>query len=210
MNRRFEAVLNISTKKDAGEVLSLLNKVIIGLGENKTVFTAPDPTVEALEAGEKALSRLIIEASNGDRREIEARNALSVKVYQLLKYAAQYVSRVADGEREVILLSGFSANSEPAQGKAPGQARIRAIKDGKLPQSAKIILEPLGMPVRLQIQLSTDSSDATAWKLVLETTDSTKVELNGLERGKEIYFRVVALNKYGQGEWSEATSFIPR
>jgi hypothetical protein len=208
MKKKSEAVLHIRTAKEVKKVATLGKRVTTGMGDNPTVFTEPDPNLVTIDAETNALNGLIAEAESGDRATIEARNAKAETVYDLLKSEIAYVNKVANGDRAIILLSGFDANDEAAPVPAPGKVIVRRVDFGPESHSAKVIIEPLADARYYKIETTTTPTDESSYKVAVDNVSSRDLVIRNLTRGQEIWIRVAGGNAHGWGYWSEPIAFI--
>lgn len=117
---------------------------------------------------------------------------------------------MCDGDRVKILLSGFDSNNEPVSHGIPGKAVIKRIEDGTSACSAKIYAEKLEEADRCKVEVSTTPSDSASWVTVLDPASLYHLEIENLERGQEIFIRLVGGNTHDWGISSNYSSFIPR
>jgi hypothetical protein len=135
----------------------------------------------------------------------------------MLQLERNYVNFVAQGDRAIILLSGFDASNDPLPLPIPDAPAIRRIDDGLIPLSAKILLVNQSGPVIVKkrnlwyiVQMSTTPLEQDSFKTVLFTSNSRKLIITGLIRLQEVFFRVAVLNAHGQGNWSPCVPFVAR
>lgn len=210
MKRRATAVLHLNGSGDANAVLNLARKVIAGYTANPEIFPNPDPPIADLQREADDLEEAITEAGTGNHQAVQDKDGQSATVHALLRNGTLYVSRIANGDIPTILLSGFDASDDPTPRAVPGRVPIQRIEDGPSGTSAKLFVETPGEPVDFVVQMLDGGPDPNAWVTVLETSNSRALVVEGLERAKEVHFRVAARSTKGQGPWSDPASFIPR
>lgn len=120
-----------------------------------------------------------------------------------------YTNRVADGDKTIILLSGFDCNSEPTSRSIPGKALIKRVDDGNLACSSKIFVEVLVDADRYKVEIATSLIDSK-WITMLDYGTANKLEIRNLTRLQEIYIRVSGGNTLGWGNPSEPVAYVPR
>lgn len=206
--KAYTAVLHINSKNPM-EVAQLGSKVSTGMAANKVVFVNPDPMLEVLDPEKEKLIKLLSEKDGSKVKNQEIKDQAAV-VYALLKSELAYVNKVAQGDKMLILLSGFDCNNEPVTRSIPGKALIKRVEDGSLSCSAKIYVEALADADRYKVEITTTPTDPKSWKTVLDYGALNKIEIRDLARGEEIYIRVSGGNTLGWGIPSEQVSFIPR
>ena len=215
MKRIFTAVMHCTTKQ-IDKLIVLGNKVISGLSANAATFPLPNPAVALLTTEVSSLETLA-GLAKGNTQKKQARDQQAAKVFGMLKTETNYVNGIAKGDRAVILLSGFDASNEPTPQHIPDAPVIKRIENGSSPHSAKILLAKTSSPLNTEkirltfiVQMTEDDSMEENWKIVLQTQNSKKLIFINLARGKEIFFRIAAMNAHGQSDWSETANFIPQ
>lgn len=129
-------------------------------------------------------------------------------MYKLLQKELRYVNPIGNGDKAIIELSGFNASKEPLPHAIPDAPLIKKVVEGKTPNSAKIILVPMGRGLFYTIETTTTPDDENSWKTELLSTNSKKLVLEDLNSEGKIFIRIAAGNARGQGDWSEIKSFI--
>ena len=202
------AVLHLKNK-DPQKVYNLAGKVSTNMVANKLVFPNPDPTMEAFGVEITKLDACI-KAKDGSKQKNQALADQAEVVHGMLKSEIIYVNKVADGDKTIILLSGFDCNEDSTVKDIPGKVLIKRIEDGSVSCSAKIYIEALADADRYKIETATALTEVTDWKTVLDFGALNKLEIRNLIRGREIYIRVTGGNTHGWGMPSEPVVFITR
>lgn len=202
------AVLHLKNK-DPQKVYNLAGKVSTNMVTNKLVFPNPDPTMEAFGVEITKLDACI-KAKDGSKQKNQALVDQAEVVHGMLKSEIIYVNKVADGDKTIILLSGFDCNEDSTVKDIPGKVLIKRIEDGSVSCSAKIYIEALADADRYKVETATALTEVTDWKTVLDFGALNKLEIRNLIRGREIYIRVTGGNTHGWGMPSEPVVFIPR
>jgi hypothetical protein len=208
MKKESTAVLHLKNKEPK-KVFDLAGKVTTGLTENATTFVDPDPSIESISTENTKLGNLI-NSKDGSKQKNQAISEQAVVVYNLLKSATAYVSKVAAGDRSIILLSGFDCSDDPVTHGIPGKAVIKRVEDGSSVCSVKIYADKLDGADRYKVEITTTPNDASSWKTVLDPASLRNLEFGGQVRGQEIYIRLTGGNTHGWGIPSEYVIFIPR
>jgi hypothetical protein len=205
---KFKAVLHLP-RKDPQEVYQLCSRVITGLTDNASTFSEPDPTIANLTTENTKLINLL-NLKDGSKQKNQTIVDQTEVVLDLLRIEQLYVNRVANGDRALILLSGFDSNNEPVAHDIPGKAIIRRVVDGSKRCSAKVYAERLDDADRYKLEVSATPTDSYSWETVLDPASLYHLEIGNLERGQEIFIRLTGGNAHGWGTASEYASFIPR
>lgn len=203
-----KAVLHVRPK-EYNKVNLLAGKVHTGLTENAAQFPNPDPSMEVL-LNENTLLSNLINTKDGSKQINQAILDQSQIVYNKLKLLADFVSRIANGNKSAILASGFDFNDDASSIGIPGKVVIRRVTDGSSVCSAKIFITALTEAKRYKVETSTTPNDSESWKIALDPASSRNIEIDSLPRGAEVFIRVVGGNSHGWGIPSDYVSFIPR
>ncbi len=204
------AVLHLNGSKNAAAVHALAVKVFQEMTNNSVTFPGPPFPLVDLQAAIAQLEVLMGEAATGNHQKVEDRNQQSAKVYNMLRSLAGYVNSIAQGDRNIVLLSGFDASDDPSPVPIPDKIIIRRVDRGETPHSAKIHIENPNNEEIFIVQVCDAPLDEASFRTVLQSTSSRRLILENLVKGKEIFIRVAGQNARGQGEWSDPASFIPQ
>jgi hypothetical protein len=127
-----------------------------------------------------------------------------------------YVNGLYVGQKAKLLLSGFDVSNDPSPRNVPSIPVIKTVLMSGLANTAKVVLEPFDPQpdgtrgvVNITIQTSETEVD-TDFRTVLTTTNSKKLLIPGLARGKETHIRINATNARGTSAWSAVYHFIPQ
>ncbi len=197
------------TPKQFKKVFALCARVISFLTDNISDFATPAPTVLDLSTENDKLAALIGQAK-GNHVKKDERDAQCLLIYNLLLDEIIYVDGIALGNKVLIEKSGFDASKEPEPHNIPAAPVIKKVKDGSTPHSSKINIQNMGIGLTYKVQTSSKADDEASFVTALETTNSKKLVLENLQKGVEIFIRIAASNRRGQGDWSELAAFIPQ
>ena len=202
------AVLHLKNK-DPQNVYNLGGKVNTSMVAAKSIFTTPDPTMEAFGAEVTKLDTAI-KAKDGSKIKAQAVIDQTDVVYIMLKSLLIYVNKVANGDIAIILQSGFDCNNEPVKHDIPDKAVIRRLEDGSVPCSIKIFMEALADADRYKVETTTTPDDEESWVTVIDYGGLKKLEIRDVVALQKISVRVSGGNTHGWGVPSEPMAFIPR
>jgi hypothetical protein len=206
--KKNSAVLHLKGK-DPQKTYNLGGRVSTSMEASKSVFPAPNPTLEAFGTELTKLDSAI-KAKDGSKIKAQAIIDQTDVVYGMLKLLVFYVNVVADGDIAIILQSGFDCNNEPVQHDVPDKAVIKRIEDGSTPCSAKIYMDSLFNADRYKVETTLTPNDDESWETVIDFGGLTRLEIKDLVALQKIYFRVSGGNTHGWGSPSEPMAFIPR
>ena len=187
------------------EDLEVKGDRVVETMDNNPDFPDPPPALAELkkEMPEYRASRR--NAESGDKKLVSIKNDKKVKVQNLLQQVAEYVTVKSNGDRTLILSSGFDVSNESRSKK-------------NLPPSIE----------KLEVELGeagvaiTRTKDVTAVKAYIHqyTTEAPSINtvwvgdgssygdhtFSGLSSGKQYWFRVVAIGVKKQRAYSPVVS----
>lgn len=206
--KTYTAVLHLKNKEPQS-VFQLAGRVSTSFVTNQPVFPTPDPPLAIFDTEIEKLNTAIKSKDGSPQKNQVIQDQMNI-VHGLLKTQILYVNKVAQGDKAIILLSGFDCNADPVTRNIPGKAVIKRVEDGSVACSAKIYLDAVPDADRYKVEITTTLADSTNWKTVLDFGSLNKIEIRDLVRGQEIYVRVTGGNTHGWGISSEPVAFIPR
>lgn len=183
------------------DILALARDIATGLAEHPDVFPAPPHGPEEIQA---ALDAVVVahnavvlttaQTKQANTAKDEAFSDLTDLMRANLRYA-ETITRMADGKLELV---GWGAPRRRTATGMPGQVRtLEVVREGK----GWLFLdwkEPVdgGQPAAYKVQRRTPG--ATDW-IDVGTAIESEITLNGQEAGVEFEYRVIAMNKAGEG-----------
>lgn len=223
--RKLIAVMHCKPKEPT-EVQKLAISVVGGLYNpaNATIFTTIPVTLAVFQAAIDALTASIANAKgNHDIKTL--RDKQSLALYNMMHdKLIPYINSVAAGDKVIIEKSGFDASSDPQPHGVPDAPVIKKITDGKIPQSAKIILEKVKKvggivtgkqakrkkTVKYSAQVTATPDKTDSWVTALHDVASTKLLVPNRPRNTDLSYRVIATNAYGDSVPSNVVVFSAR
>ncbi|MHB8261724.1 MAG: fibronectin type III domain-containing protein [Bacteroidia bacterium] len=212
----FYAVMHCSPLQKK-KLQTLLNKVIAGRTANATLFPLVEPAIGLLTAEVTPFADAIANAKGGGLTDTAVCNKESLKVHGLLKQGLPGVNKVADGDKDTILLSGYDASKEKEPAAIPNEPVIEKIKEGPIHGSLKIFLAKVTSTLlqkhvkrTLIVEMKLHSADESEFKIVLFTGSKFKLIIPNLTKGVEVDIRVSAMNAKGTSKHSNVVSYTPQ
>ena len=196
--------------KTESEIRALAQNIISGLANNPN-FPSPPVSPAALQA------RLDTAANSSDaqvRAQAAAKQATDTKQTDFdalimdMKTVLHYAEDTVQGDDAKLSELGWGGRSVPHALEAPGQPRLLEVLrqgagwltlDWKQPADG-------GAAASYKIERR-DLSEGGAWKLAGMAVD-TEITLNNQTHGKEWEYRVIAVNKVGEGEPSNMVAAV--
>jgi len=204
--KSFTAVLHC-TVRDTEKLYHLAQRVHISLSSNLDLFVNPNPDLDKLQAEFSKMGNCL-NAKDGSKQKNQAITDQTVVLCTLLKDYIVYVNKIAQGDRAIILLSGFDYNDEPAIREIPARALIKRIEDGSTPCSFKVYAERVDGADRYKVETATNIDGP--WTTVTDHASLRNMEMRDQTRGLTIYIRISGGNTLGWGPPSEPAAFMPR
>ncbi|MBP1640854.1 MAG: hypothetical protein H6Q17_2437 [Bacteroidetes bacterium] len=190
------------------DVRALAERVYACISANLSLFPESESVLPGFQVALDKLNALIC-AKDGSKIIYQAIADQTEVVHRILKMLSAIVNRAAQGDRATILLSGFDCSKEPKPRPKPEKCVIRRVDDGKKSGSIKIYLLPLAYADFYKVEIAFDSTGE--WNVADDYGSFKRLEIEGLERGREIFVRVSGGNtRGGWGEPSDPAAFIPR
>ncbi|WP_205510931.1 fibronectin type III domain-containing protein [Longitalea arenae] len=195
--------MGLITFKRERDIVSLCQRVIEKMEENKDVFANPPAALADIARKLPAFQASLVKAKSRDMEMVAVKNQLKAEIMALLEEVAGYVAVVCDGNRAMLLSSGFYVTEEQTGSKAPsiqsieveigepGVATIRVKKQsGAVAYVHQYAMEPPGPNTVWQGEGSTFNNHT----------------FNGLISDKRYWFRIVAIGRKGQKAYSPIVS----
>lgn len=202
------AVMKVAVS-DCNGVLTLSRTVIAAMTENISIYPLPDPALSVIAAQADLLEALIAEVEGGNHIKIPLREQEAATLYHLLQDETIYVNKIGDGDRGLLVQSGFLVSDPPNPKPIPEQVIIKHMEDYSSPNTAKIYIEPMGQkPLTFEVQSTQTPDDENSWKLELITGNSKALIIPHRIHGQQLWYRVSASNANGNGLWSTPIGFI--
>lgn len=164
--------------------------------DGNTHFPSPVPAIADVTAKRQELEALMNEASTGNREAIASKDQAYKELEALLKKLATYVSLLADGNKTVILSSGYGVRkeNEPAPPLSrPEEFRVRnAQRQGEVDLRWKKVRG--GVSYNVEVTTTDPADPSTVWSPV-DTVLQTKHAVENLTPGVYYWFRLCAVGR---------------
>ncbi|MBP7498053.1 MAG: hypothetical protein KA792_10355 [Bacteroidales bacterium] len=196
---------------DITGITALAGAVISALTANSSVYTDPDPTLQALTDKLNELLEYISLVNGGKHSYLEMRNKTAATLYNMLQEEMIYVNRIANADRALLALSGFAIIDPPDPNPIPNEPVIKKIINDKRANTAKIYIENLNQENLIYyVEMTLTPDDSDSWKNVLTTTNSRRLLIPRMLKGQICWFRIAASSSQGKSNWSNPTAFVSR
>ncbi len=183
------------------ETLALAQNIIIGLGDNPAVYPTPPVTaVELLALFDAfvALGDAAVAAQAASEQATADKNAGREELVDAMKAVLRYAEEAVDYDDAKLSLLGWGGIAAPTALQPPGQAR-----NLELPRQGEgwVFLDwkrPADGGAVASYKIERRQRPSGAWALVSVALES-EVMLTGQDRSIDWEYRVIAINKAGEG-----------
>ena len=192
------------------DVAALASQIVTGLTENAEDFPSPPRSVDELQASLDAYIRLLETAVVAEGAAAEAYDGKDDALLSLtedMKLVLSYAENTAKKDPAKLTALGWEGRKQASTPQPPGQAGALEVKregpgwvflDWKRPSDG-------GVVAAYHVQVS--AHGAGQWEDVSTCFDTMAV-LTSQERGVELSYRVVAVNRVGEGVPSNTVTAV--
>nr|VFJ44468.1 MAG: Fibronectin type III domain-containing protein [Candidatus Kentron sp. FM]VFK10099.1 MAG: Fibronectin type III domain-containing protein [Candidatus Kentron sp. FM] len=195
---------------EEAKVLELAKNMVRGLTDNSPTYPAPPMGPLDLEAKIDACEQAkesIVAAKGVLKQAFDDKDAAMLDLENHVKRNLRYAENTVGDDDTKLSLIGWGGRRPPTPLEAPGQtASLKAAEQGDdwLTLSWK---KPFDGGKVAHYRVEYRELGQNDWVLV-ETIQETEITLADQEQGKALEYRVVAANKAGRGEGSNAVSVV--
>jgi hypothetical protein len=200
-------VTNGFAKMSSPEFTQLLNSIVYSMTDNPN-FPDLQEEVLALKKEATAYEDLYLNALNGGKDMIVARNASRIRLTESLHVLGMRVSAIANNDPQILASSGFrythTKQPTPSLVKPDAPKVTLGVNNGELVCKTK---KQRGMKV-INFLITDTPGNETSWQRI--TWYKTSYPFTKLTSGKRYYVKVSLFGVRGQEVTSEAVPFIPQ
>jgi hypothetical protein len=191
------------TKRES-ELSTIIQRVLDNM-ENNPVFPNPPAALAELK---KVLPEFQVARANAkgrDKKMVSIKNDKKAIALNLLGNLAEFVTVTSNGDRTIILSSGFDVTDESNSSQVPsvGKFEVAAI----LPGEATIRISNI-KAVKAYIHQYTMEPPGLNTIWIGEGSSLNNYTFKGLQSDKRYWFRVVAIGFNGQTSYSPVVSRV--
>ena len=192
------------------EIKSLAQNIVTGLTDNAAVFPAPPVTPVALQAVLTSFITLCDEAVAAQaaaEQVTETKKAGLVELVDAMKAELRYAETTVGNDEVKLALIGWGGKAAGTALQIPGQPRtLEAPRQG----DGWVFLDwkaPSDGGAVASYKIERRERPAGDWATVAIAVES-EATLNNQERGKDWEYRVIAVNKAGEGMPSNTVAAV--
>lgn len=169
-------------------------------------FPNPEPSIDILAARKDILADYIANNSFRDSNSIKE-SAPYKQLLEVIRQLAAYVSRTAQGDREILLSSGFEVQSKKNDLQNPGFPENIQIHVSDNRGSVKLNWEKVSGKNAYVVQISsTNPETADAVWVTVGVTSKNELNIQNLNLGMQYYFRVKTVGKLYESPYSNVAA----
>ena len=205
---KIKAKLNFHDVSDVN-VLKALNAAYDGVFNNKAYPNSPVDLV-VFKTGIDTYSTLIVDAEDGGKKAISAKNKQRQVVIKMYAQIGHYVEAACNDDVATFNTSGYTAVIKTKTAPQPlAPAKISSIDRGANSGQVvvKVVKQKGALAYDLRYALIGAGGALGPWTLLTLTT-TKKLTINGLTAAGTYQFQLRALGKLGYTDWSESMTFI--
>jgi hypothetical protein len=192
------------------EIAALAQSIIAGLQNNPGVYPMPPVAYPALQSQLLAFGtaqQASVAAQAAARQAIDTKDAVLADLTDAMKSILRYAENTVDYDDAKLKLLGWNGRAERQALEAPGQCRtLEAPRQGE----GWLLLdwkEPLEGGKLAAYKIQRRARPTGAWQDVA-TAIVSELTLVDQPRGAEQEYRVIALNRAGEGQPSNAVMVV--
>lgn len=199
------------------------DNVIAELTDHSAVFATPDVPIATLTTVNDDLKLKTQQALSGDKEKILERDAAEKVWEDKFRKEAEYVQRIASGDKLIIVQGGYhSTDTEVNPVAAPAQAQVQAWANKGYGSGIHAEMKPLADCRGFVFMLANESLNSSwigvkednvniqagAPIVTLKLTTKRKVEFDELSSGQTYYISALGFNATGVGEMANEVKVI--
>jgi hypothetical protein len=206
--KKIKAKLNCHGVSDT-DVLKAGNTAYDGLLNNAAFPNTPVP-LATFRQDLDSFSALIVDAEDGGKKSISAKNKQRTEVIRVYTLLGHYVEATCNNDPAIFNTSGFTAVSKTKTAPQPlAPAKFSSIDRG--PNSGQVVVkverQKGAIAYDMHYALEGTGGVLGPWTL-MTLTNAKKVTITGLTPAGTYQFQVRALGRVGYTDWSPSMTFI--
>ena len=184
--------------------LARTQEIIDSIGANAGVFVTPSPPLADIQSAKDNLSKAYNAALDGGRTAKAEQRTANENLNDLLRPLRDYVNEVANGDEDIVLLSGFEASKIPAP---IGEMPAVVINSGKGGDGDGSITLRWTTVYGAKNYVVEESTDGVLFKPVAYPSKA-RVTITDLTIGSFYWYKVAANGAAGLGAFGPAMKVL--
>ena len=196
----------VKTYKKSERELDETSERVIKEMENNPDYPTLPPAFAELKKVQPEFREARLNAKSGDKKVVSMKNDKKAIVLALLQEVADFVTATCNGDRTLLLSSGFDINSERSNGRpVPSIERL----DVELREAGEVIIRAKKVTaVKAYIHQYTTEPPGLTTVWVQEGSSESIHTFTGLASEKRHWFRVIAIGVGNQKAVSPIVSKV--
>jgi hypothetical protein len=179
---------------------------VISKMENNPLFPQPPAALKKLKKAAPEFQTALADALTHDKYFVAFKNKKKVIVLNLLQELVSYVTEVSNGDKAIILSSGFNASKEPRKTWIPPAIGKLEVKLGG-PGIATVLAKKVSGVKGYAHQYTTEEpTHNTLWHT--EGSSLKKHTFTGLRSEKRYWFRILGIGTRKRKSYSPIVSVV--
>jgi hypothetical protein len=178
---------------------------------NNPKFPTPPVDLAAFKSGIDQYSALIIDAEDGGKRAISAKDKQRPVVIKMYTQLGHYVEAACNDDLATFISSGFTPQSVRTR-TAPvklAEAKFRSIDRGANSGDVVVLPEKVTGAVAYDVRYALEGNGGVLGPSTIVTvTKAKKVTISGLVRAGIYQFQIRALGVLGYTDWMDTKTFV--
>jgi hypothetical protein len=191
------------------DVLKAGNTAYDGLLNNPAFPNTPFPLLQ-FRQGLDSFSGLIVDAEDGGKKSVSAKNKQRTEVIRMYALLGHYVEATCNNDPATFNTSGFTAASTTRTAPQPlAPPKFSSIDRGPNSGQAAVKVESQTGTLAYFVQYALEGTGGLLGPWTTMTlTSPKKVTISGLTPAGTYQFQIRALGKLGYTDWSPSMTFI--
>jgi hypothetical protein len=195
--------MGIITYKNEHDIASLCLRVKEKMEENKSVFQTPPEALAILGTKLPLFQASLANAKSRDKEKVAIKNQFKAETLGLLQELAEYVELICNGNRALMLSSGFDVTEEQTSSKTTSIELVEVIL-GEPGVATTRVKRAAGVLSYIHQYTTEPPAPNTIWHG--EGSSKGYHTFTGLTSDKRHWFRVVAVGRKGKMAYSPIVS----
>ena len=170
-------------------------------------YTTPVPSLPTLKTATDSLETAYNESRGRDKNKIQIMKLRRAEMLALITQLAAYVQSTSNGDKEIILSSGFDVIARGVPQPPVGQVMNVRATNGTVTGSIKILWDKMPGARIYAVELSSDPFTAESFEIKGIST-KIRFQIERLKSGAKYWVRVTAIGKDGPGIASDPAAKI--
>lgn len=189
-------ILNSFDRLSESELSTKTQRITNSMNGNPN-FTDPIPTIEEVTTKGDNFDSSLIAARSGDRTKIAIKNEKRLELIDTIHRLARYVEMVANGNRSILMSSGFDVTKERSSSVELEQPKNVKLSDGNNSGELYVSCDGVQGAKSYMFQNTTDPLvNDNVW--TSEVSTKSEYTFKGLGSGKKYWCRIIAIGSNDQ------------